>query len=341
MPVRVVESTKVQRHTRVVWQDRRSGTSGRQLVKTAQTIACMESASDVGYHEPALVASVLRFLAPRPGAVIVDATCGTGGHSLSILPRLLPTGRLIAVDRDAEALGVAKRRLAEFDPQVTFHHGNFRDLPEILQALNIPRVDGLLLDLGMSSLQVDQPERGFSFLKEGPLDMRMDVQQDTTAATLVNRCSAEELANLLTTFGEERFARRIAQRIVAERRKDPITTTTQLAQLITRAVPSRSGRARLHPATRTFQALRIAVNDELGALETLLAALPALLAPKARAVMLSFHSLEDRRVKHAFAKGDEEGLWNRLTKKTIRASTDEVSRNPRARSVKLRAVERP
>lgn len=304
------------------------------------SIPPMEPPGGAAYHEPALIESVVTFLAPRPGTVIADATCGTGGHSLALLPHLAPHGRLIAIDRDAEALAIARQRLWASGTQVLFRQDNFRHLPEILQQLAIPYLDGLLLDLGLSSVQVDCAKRGFSFLKDGPLDMRMDPQQAMTAAALIRERSEDDLAHLLKTLGEERYARRIARRIVSERRTQPMTTTTQLARLVARAVPRRSARTRLHPATRTFQALRIAVNDELGALEALLGALPGLLAPKGRAVILAFHSLEDRLVKQAFARGHQEGIWTTLTKHVVRPSRDEIARNPRVRSVRLRAVEK-
>ena len=303
-------------------------------------LVSMSGQPAAAWHQPVMSAEVLDLLAPRPGAVIVDATVGTGGHSLSILPRLLPDGRLIAVDRDEIALGLARQRLVEFEPQASFVHGNYRDLPQLLRQLGTSRVDGLLLDLGISSLQVDQPERGFSFSKEGPLDMRMDARDEQTAEALVNELSADELALLLSTLGEERFARRIAQRIVQARRTGPILTTTQLARLAAEAVPGRSRHGRIHPATRTFQALRLAVNDELGALEALLGELPDLLAPGGRAVIVTFHSLEDRLVKHAFVRGMQEDIWTVLTKKPARPSREETLRNPRARSAKLRAVQR-
>ncbi len=293
------------------------------------------------FHQPVLVNEVLTYLAPRPGSVIVDATCGTGGHSAAILPRLVPGGRLIAIDRDGSALAIARQRLTEWQGMVTFRRANFRELPALLRELHVPRIDGLLVDLGMSSLQVDRAERGFSFLREGPLDMRMDAGQPVTAASLVNDLPEAGLAHLVETLGEDRFARRIARAIVAARRTHPFTTTTQLAGVIARAVPRRDGQGRLHPATRTFQALRIAVNDELGALEATLAALPGLLAPgQGRAVILSFHSLEDRRVKQAFRAGEQDHIWTRLTKKVVRPGPEETARNPRARSVRLRAVEK-
>ena len=291
-----------------------------------------------GRHEPVMTADVLRLLAPRPGAVIVDATVGLGGHSLAILPHLLPNGTLIALDQDRAALEQAKRRLAEFEPRAVFRHGNFRDLPAILRTEGFERVDGLLLDLGMSSPQVDDAGRGFSFLREGPLDMRMDPEQGRPSSDLVNRLGADELEQMFSELGEERFARRIAARIARERDAEPITTTARLAQVIAAAVPAGARHARLHPATRVFQALRIAVNDELGALNDLLAVLPDLLAPGGRAAILSYHSLEDRPVKRAFLAGKAEGRWTILTKKPLTADDDEVSGNPRARSAKLRAV---
>jgi len=284
-------------------------------------------------------AEVLTALCPRAGEVFVDGTAGTGGHSLMILPHLLPNGRLVAIDRDRAALDLARQRLAEFAPQVMFLHEDYRHLPAILRDLGIGGVDGLLLDLGMSSLQVDRAERGFSFSQEGPLDMRMDPEQERTAERIVNEASADELATLLETLGEERYATRIARRIVQERRGRPLLTTTQLARLVAGAVPPRARRGRLHPATRTFQALRMAVNDELGALEEFLGCLGGLLNPGARAVILTFHSLEDRLVKRAFLQGAREGRWAVRTKKPLRPSPEEVAQNPRARSAKLRALE--
>ena len=293
-----------------------------------------------GWHQPVMVGEVLECLAPHPGAVFVDGTVGTGGHSLAILPRLLPSGRLVALDRDREMLEIAQRRLVEFDPHVTFLHGNFRQLPQLLSPLGLSRVDGLLVDLGLCSRHVDEPARGFSFSQEGPLDMRMDGAQVTTAAELLRTCNADDLAQILETYGEERFAKRIARRIVEARRTQPITTTAQLARLVTSVLPLGSRHGRLHAATRTFQALRIAVNDELGALQEWLRCLPTLLGPRGRAVVLTFHSLEDRLVKQAFAQGAREGLWTVLTKKPARPTDEEVASNPRARSAKLRAVER-
>lgn len=300
----------------------------------------MTDGPGVAWHQPVMVREVLQYLAPHPPMVIVDGTAGTGGHSLALLPPLLPSGRLIAVDRDPQALRLARQRLAEFEPQAACVPGNYRDLPEILARLSIERIDGLLLDLGMSSLQVDRSDRGFSFSREGPLDMRMDPAQELTAEAIVNAWAADELSAMLETLGEERFARRIAAAIVRERRAHPIRLTTELARVVVGALPASLRHSRLHAATRTFQALRMAVNDELGALEQVLARLPGLLNPGGRAVILTFHSLEDRLVKRAFLQGQRDGAWTVLTKKPLPPSDGEVAGNPRARSVKLRAVER-
>jgi 16S rRNA (cytosine1402-N4)-methyltransferase len=300
----------------------------------------MSAEPAVVWHRPVMGSEVLRALDPRPGATIVDATVGTGGHSLMIVPHLLPTGRLVAIDRDREALQLARKRLAEFDPQVTFVRGDFRNLAAILQDLGLPHIHGILLDLGMSSLQVDSAERGFGFSQEGPLDMRMDAEQDATAEALVNELSADELGMIFETFGEERFARRIAAHLVRARRRQRIATTTQLARLVVEAVPPAARHGRRHAATRVFQALRMVVNDELGALQAVLGGLRTLLAPGGRAAILTFHSLEDRLVKHAFAQGMQEGAWTVRTRKPLRPSPEEVAANPRARSAKLRAIQR-
>ena len=291
-------------------------------------------------HIPVLVDEVLEWLAPAAGQTIVDCTVGAGGHSLAILPRVLPTGRVIAIDRDEQALELARARLLEFNPHIEYVHGTFGDLPDILQRSDVERVHGLVADLGLSSLHVDQAERGFSFLREGPLDMRMDRTQSTTAASLIRELPEEELADVLYRYGEERLSRRIARRIVEARHTQPIDTTTQLAGIVASAVPRSRSAWRVHPATRTFQALRIAVNQELTEVETLLRVLPDVLRPGGRAVIISFHSLEDRLVKRAFQQGTNDGVFRLLTKKPIRPSEQEVSRNPRSRSAKLRAVER-
>lgn len=306
----------------------------------AAAVITMTSHMTSKWHQPVMGPDVLQHLNPQQGSIIVDGTVGSGGHSLLIVPRLLPTGRLVAIDRDPAALALARTRLLEFEPQVTYVQANYHNLSRVLADLAIPRIDGLLLDLGMSSVQVDRAERGFSFSKEGPLDMRMDPGQESTARALINELSADELAMIFETFGEERFAHRIARWIVAARRVRPVTTTTALARLVSEAVPTNARHGRIHPATRVFQALRIAVNDELGALQGTLASVSDLLNPGGRVVILTFHSLEDRLVKHAFAEGMRRGVWAVLTKKPVRPSDEEVLRNPRARSAKLRAVER-
>jgi 16S rRNA (cytosine1402-N4)-methyltransferase len=291
-------------------------------------------------HLPVMPHEVVEWLQPGPGQVIVDCTAGMGGHSLALLPRLMPSGQLIAMDCDAQAIELARKRLTEFYPHVQFLHRNFRQLRDSLDELGITGVHGILADLGISSLHVDEAERGFSFLRDGPLDMRMDQRAGVTAASLVNRMPEGELAHVIQTYGEERWAKRIARRIVSVRRAQPIRTTAQLAQLIADAVPGGRGGGRLHPATRTFQALRVAVNDELGALRELLEALPDVLLPGGRAVLIAFHSLEDRQVKLAFREGARAGHYRLLTKKPQTPSDRETIENPRSRSAKLRAVER-
>lgn len=299
----------------------------------------MEPASPL-HHQPVLVSDVVALLAPRPNTVVVDGTVGGGGHSLAILPHLMPGGRLIAIDRDAQALEVASGRLTEFSPAIQFVHDEFRHLPSILSQAGVARVHGIVADLGISSFHVDQPDRGFSFASEGPLDMRMDRDQTTTAAQLLRRLSERDLAHLLETYGEERYARRIARGIIEARHSRPIETTTALAHLVRQAVPPAARTGRIHPATRTFLALRIVVNDELSSLQALLDVLPDVLVPGGRAVVISFHSLEDRLIKQAFRRGAEEGALRLLTKKPVRPSEEETLRNPRSRSAKLRAVER-
>jgi len=296
-------------------------------------------------HRPVMRTEAVRFLAPDRGGIYVDGTVGLGGHAAAILAAG-PEVRLIGIDRDPQALRYAAARLAQFGDRVTLVHGNYRDLTEILSDLGIEAIDGFLLDLGLSSLQLDAPERGFSFRADGPLDMRMDPTQKTSAADLVNGASVEELARILRDYGEERFAGRIARAIVAAR---PIETTGALAEVVRRAIPRRFHERRIDPATRTFQALRIAVNDELRNLQDGLAAGFAALRPGGVIVVISFHSLEDRIVKRFFRKlatPHYESLApgpplppqaEVLTKKPLRPSEEEIGENPRARSAKLRA----
>ncbi len=292
----------------------------------------MPSGSSGRWHEPVMVPEVLRFLDPGPGKLVVDTTVGTGGHAEAILER---GASLIGIDRDPLALELARERLSRYGDRCRLIQGNFRVLREILRGLGVDEVDGVLFDLGMSSFQLEDPARGFSFLKEGPLDMRMDPTQHLTAYEIVNRWPEREIARILREYGEERYARRIARAIVRAR---PIGTTVELAELVARCYPP--GRHRIHPATRTFQALRIAVNDELSALrEGLLAAIRSL-RPGGVVVAISFHSLEDRIVKRTFRQrwiADEVEI---LTKKPVTPAPEEVARNPRARSAKLRAARR-
>ncbi len=280
-------------------------------------------------HEPVLVTEVLGFLAPAPGKLIVDATVGTGGHAEALL---FHGAHVIAVDQDPQALELARERLKALGDKIRFLHGNFRDLSALLAPLS--QVDGVLFDLGASSLQFDRPERGFSFQADGPLDMRMDPAGPTTAHDLVNRLPEAELARILWEYGEERHSRRIARAIVRAR---PVETTVQLATVVARAVGDKPRRYRIHPATRTFQALRIAVNDELAALEAGLSAALAHLSPGGALCAISFHSLEDRIVKRFLRRAALADRVEILTKKPVGPSDEEVARNPRARSAKLRA----
>lgn len=287
-------------------------------------------------HVPVLPQEVLSWLDPQPGQTIVDCTLGAGGHARLLLDRLGPAGHLIGLDQDPQALERTRARL--HDPRTILVHANFENLTEVLQQLQIAPVDGVLADLGFSSDQLANPLRGLSFQSEGPLDMRLDPTRGEPASALVRRLHEHELADIFWQFGEERFSRRIARKIVETRKKNPIETTAQLADLVRSCVPRPRGhRHVIDPATRVFQALRIAVNDELGALERLLAQLPECLKLGGRAVIISFHSLEDRLVKQAFRQGEQ---WQELTRKPVQASEEEQRQNPRARSAKLRAAMR-
>lgn len=283
-----------------------------------------------------LVEEVLESLNVRPDGFYIDATVGGGGHAEAILERIT-NGRLLGIDRDPLALAAARERLARFGEKVSLVHGNFAEIGALHAESGLPPADGVLADLGLSSLQLADTDRGFSFSAEGPLDMRMDPSSATTAADLVNTSSERELADLIFNFGEERQSRRIARAIMRAR---PIRTSTELAQVVTRAIPSRPGPHHIHPATRTFMALRLAVNGELDNLERFLAQALAMLAAGGRIVLISFHSLEDRRVKQAFIAWRREGRARVLTRKVVRPGEEEMRRNPRARSAKLRAAEK-
>lgn len=291
-------------------------------------------------HIAVMCSEVIEYLRPKSGRIILDCTVGGGGHSKAILERISPSGRLIGIDRDEQALNIARERLQEYENLSTLVCDNFRNLDSVLDRLKIAKVNGVLFDLGISSFQFEDNSRGFSIKLNGPLDMRMDRRgQSTTAYKLVNELPQDEIIHILRTFGEERWAKRIALRIIGERERAPIATTAQLAELIVKAMPHSRGYQKIHPATRTFQALRIVVNEELSNLEEGLAKAIDYLTPGARICVLSFHSLEDRIVKHLFRKFSEQGLLNILTRKPIRPTPQEVEANARSRSAKLRVGE--
>ena len=283
-------------------------------------------------HQPVMLEEALEHLALRPDGIYLDATAGLGGHTDAIARRLT-TGLVIANDRDTESLELAKRNTAENGDRIRFHHGEFSTLHEALRENGIDQVDGLLADLGVSRFQLTDAARGFSILTEGPLDMRMDQTKGTTAADLVNYTAEKALADLIYQLGEERRARKIARAIVRAR---PIRSTRHLADVVERAA-YRTGR--LHPATQTFMALRMAVNEEQQELDGLLEAAPELVKSKGRVVVISFMSLEDRKVKNRFRDLDREGRATILTRRPLRPTEDEVRANPAARSAKLRALE--
>ena len=287
-------------------------------------------------HVPVLLKEAIDFLAVQRGGTYLDATVGLGGHSLEIAKRLGAPGHLIGFDKDPAALERARARLTAFpeeQPQVTLFHGSFAEVAERISPASL---DGLMADLGVSSLQIDDPARGFSFQAEGPLDMRMNPMSGETAEQVVNRIDERELADVIYEFGEERRSRRIARAIVRSR---PIRTTKQLVEVVSAAARSMK-HERIHPATRTFQALRIFVNRELDDLKALLEAAPGVLKPGGRLVVISFHSLEDRIVKDALREGAKQGQYRLLTKKPVTATELEIDRNPRSRSAKMRAAER-
>ncbi len=308
-------------------------------------------------HVPVMYDVVLAQLALKPGDHVIDGTLGGAGHALGMLQATAPDGRLLGLDRDSKAIARARERLAPFRQRVVLVQSSFRTLETVVCTQHFPSADGVLLDLGLSSYQLAAPERGFSFVKDGPLDMRFDPDQGQTAADLVNQLSEEELAEILYRYGEERKSRRIARAIVAA---GPLETTLELADVIARAMGGsqrRSGRRkrRLHPATRSFQALRIAVNDELGALEAVLPQAVGALRPGGRIVVISFHSLEDRVVKRFFRREakdcicpPEQPVCNCqhqptlrvITRRPLRPDELEVAQNPRARSARLRVAER-
>jgi 16S rRNA (cytosine1402-N4)-methyltransferase len=299
-------------------------------------------ASEYGGHIPVLTKPLLALLAPQTGQIAVDCTLGLGGHAKALLEKE-PSLKLIGLDMDPNALELARRNLEPWADRVTLVHANFSQISNVLIDLKIPAVDMIYADIGVSSMQIDQPGRGFSFLDEGPLDMRMDPSLTKRAADLVNGLKENELSDLIFQYGEEGKSRKIAHMIIQARRSHRIDSTTELASVICHALdldPQNLSRQRIHPATKTFQALRIAVNNELGNLESLLASAPNLLNGQGRLAVISFHSLEDRIVKEDFKKREEQGIYRVLTAKPIEAEPSEILRNSRSRSAKLRGAQK-
>lgn len=298
--------------------------------------AAHPASADAGsIHVPVLLNEVIDWLQPAPGKIFLDGTLGGGGHTRALAEKVGPDGFVIALDRDPAALFAAEHKLRGLPIKLV--EANFAELHDVLRQLEIPAVDGVILDLGLSSDQLADRDRGFSFDVDGPLDLRFNPHQGRPAWQLLERMGAEELADLIYRYGEERFSRRIARKIVERRRTQPVRTAADLAALVRSCVPRPKGRERIDPATRTFQALRIAVNDELTSLETALKQVPSCLRPGGRLAVISFHSLEDRRVKEAFR---DDPRYHALTRKPIRPSDEEVARNPRSRSAKLRVAAR-
>lgn len=306
-------------------------------------------------HRTVLLDRTIEYLKVVPGGVYVDCTLGGGGHSLEILKRLGERGRLIGIDRDQNAIKAAGERLASFSDKAVLVHGNFRDIRRIVHGIGITAVDGVVMDLGVSSHQLDRRERGFSYMQDAPLDMRMDRQQSLTAMEVVNTYSEADLARVISGYGEERWARRIAAFIVREREKAPIKTTGQLVDIIKAAIPASARRKGPHPAKRTFQALRIEVNDELGILERAVKDGVDLLKSGGRICVITFHSLEDRKIKNIFRELEnpctcppkapacvcgKKPVIRAVTRKPVVPDKEEIQQNPRARSAGLRVAEK-
>lgn len=296
----------------------------------------MRNHSDCRYHEPVMVGEVIEFLRLRPGALIVDATLGGGGHAAAILGAIGSSGLIVGIDRDADAIGEAKRKF-EKEENVRIVKGRMGEIAALLKNIGIAKVDGILADLGVSSHQLNRGERGFGFMMDGPLDMRMDCENGETASELLVRLDQDEIEHIIREFGEERYAGRVAAAI---KRRAAIDTTRELAEIVAGAVPPHARRGKIHPATRTFMALRIAVNDELGELKGFVAAAPEMLSNGGRLVVISYHSLEDRIVKRRFTELKKAGGYVLPVKKILRPSMEEIMRNPRSRSAKMRVIER-
>jgi len=308
------------------------------LVSTVEDISLTMSQEQT--HIPVMSKEVLEGLNLKPGDVFVDGTLGLAGHASEAAKILGPEGWLIGIDRDSSSLSLAEKNLNEFFVKKSFIHSDFRYIEQILNDLNVDKVNGVLLDLGISSFQLDNPDRGFSIRLNGPLDMRMDQENFISAYDLVNSLSERELAIILKKYGEERWHYRIARFLVEERAKHPIETTRELSHAVLRAIPAHNRHQKIHPATRTFQAFRIAVNRELESLEMALDHCVRRLAPGGRICVISFHSLEDRIVKHKFRQMAKDGILNVITKKPFRPNDEETLQNFRARSARLRIAER-
>ncbi|HLD69774.1 MAG TPA: 16S rRNA (cytosine(1402)-N(4))-methyltransferase RsmH [Candidatus Omnitrophota bacterium] len=291
-------------------------------------------------HIPVMAQEVMQFLNLKPGAIVVDGTLGTAGHSQMMAQAISPGGQLIGIDRDGHSLAVAAQRLKEFSSQCHLIQDDYRNLNQILHQLGIQEVDAMLFDLGISSYQLDNPERGFSLKLEGPLDMRMDQESFISAYDLVNSLSEREISTILRNFGQERWHNRIAHYLVAQRVRNPIESTKDLTDTILKAIPHRYHYQKIHPATRTFQAIRIAVNRELEALEIVLDKSIDSLKVGGRIAVIAFHSLEDRIVKEKFRTFAKAGRLQLLTKKPLRPTDQETDNNPRSRSARLRVAQR-
>ncbi|MFA6349533.1 MAG: 16S rRNA (cytosine(1402)-N(4))-methyltransferase RsmH [Candidatus Omnitrophota bacterium] len=291
-------------------------------------------------HVPVMAQEIIKYLELSPGKIIVDATTGTGGHSELIAERIQPGGRLICMDRDEASLAVARSRLSIYRDAISFVHSNFLDIDSALTKLGVEKIDGVVFDLGLSTFQLEDASRGLSFQKEGPLDMRFDKSGYISAYDLVNNLNEDELSQVLWTFGEERWHNRIARQVVVSRQHQPITTTHQLRDIVVRAIPARFRHYRIHPATRTFQAIRIAVNRELEAVEAGLNKTVGLLKEGGRICVISFHSLEDRIAKLRFKEFAKQGQIKIITPKPLIPSQEEVMVNPASRSAKLRVAQR-
>ncbi len=345
-----------------IWEEEESKRAYEEFIKSKETLAgqglqsmAKPALEEQIVHKPVMVREVIEFLNPSPGGLYVDATLGLGGHTEAILKASGAKAKVIGFDVDEEVLTLAKKRLCAFSENIVFVNENFSRIEEVIKSLGIEEVDGVVADLGLSSFQLEGSKRGFSFLRDEPLDMRMDKRIGVTAFSLVNELDFEELYSMFKTYGEEKWARRVAKDIIIYRSQKPIKTTLELAEIVSEAIPKRFHPRGIHPATRVFQALRIAVNKELENLEVFLRKAIPLLKRGGRIAVISFHSLEDRKVKSVFREFSlscvcptglpvcgcgRRGMLRVLTRSPVRPSSQEVSSNPRARSAKLRVGER-